>query len=122
MTALAQRFAVSKTACDMMVSAARYQDKLTGPIRLGHAHINAMTEAAVSLSAEGKPNQAVLELMSQSEQTLNSKLLDLAAHMLQRHRSAIPNALQLQERIDALRTRYHSYGTQVRLTRPGEGN
>jgi CheY-like chemotaxis protein len=117
---MARRFAVSKTTCEMLVSAARHQEELAGPIRLGYAHISALAEAAVSLSVAGQPQAAVRELLTQSEQTLNSKLLDLAAHTLQRHRAAIPDAAQLQERIDALRTRYHSYGTQVHLTRPGE--
>jgi tetratricopeptide (TPR) repeat protein len=117
---LARRFAVSKTTCEMMVSAARHQEELVGPIRLGYAHICALAEAAVSLSVAGQPQAAVRELLTQSEQTLNSKLLDLAAHTLQRHRAAIADAPQLQERIDALRSRYHSYGTQVHLTRLGE--
>ncbi|MEW6704834.1 MAG: response regulator [Pseudomonadota bacterium] len=120
MQVLARRFAVSKTTCEMLVSAARHQEELAGPIRLGYAHISALAEAAVSLSVAGRPHEAVLELLNQSEQTLNSKLLDLAAHTLQRHRAAIPDAALLQERIDTLRNRYHSYGTQVHLTRPGE--
>lgn len=117
---MARRFAVSKTTCEMMVSAARHQEELAGPIRLGYAHISALAEAAVSLSVAGQPQAAVRELLTQSEQTYNSKLLDLAAHTLQRHRAAVSDAPQLQERIDALRSRYHSYGTQVHLTRPGE--
>ncbi len=117
---LARRFTVSKTTCEMLVSAARHQEELAGPIRLGYAHISAMAEAAVSLSVAGNPHAAVSELLSQAEQTLNSKLLDLAAHTLDRHRAAISDATELQARVDALRSRYHSYGTQVRLTRPGE--
>ncbi|MED5619194.1 response regulator [Ideonella sp. BN130291] len=120
MDVLARRFAVSKTTCEMLVSAARHQPELAGPIRLGYAHISALAESAVSLSVAGKPQAAVMDLLSQAEQTLNSKLLDLAAHTLERHRAAIPDAPRVQERIDALRSRYHSYGTQVRLTRPGE--
>jgi CheY-like chemotaxis protein len=117
---LARRFAVSKTTCEMMVSAARHVEEFAGPIRLGYAHVSTLAESAVSLSVAGRPHEAVTELLTQTEQTHNSKLLDLAAHTLQRHRAAVPDAQQLQDRIDALRNRYHSYGTQVRLTRPGE--
>jgi hypothetical protein len=39
---------------------------------------------------------------------------------VQRHRAAIGETSELEQRIEALRNRYHSYGTQVRLTRPGE--
>jgi tetratricopeptide (TPR) repeat protein len=120
MNLLAQRFAVSKTTSEMLASAARHQEDLVGPIRLAYAHINALAEAAVSLSIAGKPAAAVQELLNQAEQTLNSKLLDLANHTLERHRAAIADAAQLQGRIEALRNRYHTYGTQVRLTRPGE--
>jgi len=120
MNVLAQRFAVSKTTSEMLASAARHQEDLVGPIRLAYAHINALAEAAVSLTIAGKPEAAVQELLSHAEQTLNSKLLDLASHTLERHRAAIASAAQLQSRIEGLRSRYHTYGTQVRLTRPGE--
>jgi CheY-like chemotaxis protein/Flp pilus assembly protein TadD len=120
MQVLARRFAVSKTTCEMMVSAARHLEELAGPIRLAYAQISAMAESAVSLSVAGRPREAVTELLSQAEQTHNSKLLDLAAHTVQRHRAAIGETSELEQRIEALRNRYHSYGTQVRLTRPGE--
>jgi hypothetical protein len=118
---LGRRFAVSRTTCEMLISAARHQEELCGPIRLAYEQIGAIAEGAVSLSVAGKPREAVIELVNQAEQTLNSKLLDLAAHTLERHRAAIADAPSLQSRIDALRSRYHSYGTQLRLTRPGDG-
>lgn len=117
---LARRFAVSKTTCEMLASATRHQEELVGPIRLAYAHISALAESAVSLSISGQPRAAVVELLGQAEQTLNSKLLDLAAHTLERHRASIADAADLQGRIDAIRNQYHTYGTQVRLTRPGE--
>jgi CheY-like chemotaxis protein len=117
---LARRFAVSKTTCEMLVSATRHQEELVGPIRLAYTHVTTIAENAVSLSISGQPRAAVAELIQQAEQTLNSKLLDLASHTLERHRAAIADADALQAQADALRSRYHSYGTQVRLTRPGE--
>jgi len=120
MNQLALRFAVSKTTCEMLASAARHEEELVGPIRLGYTHICTIAEAAVSQSVAGNPAGAVQELLIHSTQTLNSKLLDLAAHTLDRHRAAISDVSDLQQRIEALRNRYHAYGTQLRLTRPGE--
>jgi CheY-like chemotaxis protein len=114
---LAQRFAVSKATCELLVSAARREEALTGTIRQGYAQIGAHAEAGVSLSVAGKPQAAVEELLLRAEETLNCRLLDLAEHTLQRHHSAIRDTQPLKQRIDALRQRYHSYGAQLRMVR-----
>ena len=115
---LAQRFAVSKTTCDMLVKAARDIEDLVTPIRGAFTELAHTTEEAVTMTVDGEPRAAVMHLLSRAETTLNSKLLDMAGHTLQRHAERIPDAPLLQQRIDILRTRYHSYGTQVRLAAP----
>jgi len=114
---LAQRFAVSKATCELLISAARREESLTGTIRQGYAQIGSYAEAGVSLSVAGKPQAAVEALLARAEETLNCRLLDLADHTLQRHHSAIRETQPLKDRAQALRSRYHSYGTQLRMVR-----
>lgn len=115
---LARRFAVSRTTAEMLVKAARHLDDFARPIRNAYGEVTATAESAVSMSVAGKPREAAVELLTKAETTLNSKLLDLAGHTLQRYAQQIADAALLQQRIDALRSRYHSYGTQVRLQAP----
>jgi CheY-like chemotaxis protein len=115
---LARRFAVSRASCELLASAARMHDAVAGAIREGYAEVGRRAEAAVSLTLGGDPAGAVQALLAGAEETLNGRLLDLAEHTLHRHHAAIRDAQPLQQRVDALRGRYHSYGAQLRLA-PG---
>ncbi|MFZ5542345.1 MAG: response regulator [Pseudomonadota bacterium] len=112
---LARRFAVSKASCELLASAARMDESVASAIREGYAYIGQQAEDAVSLSVRGNPAAAVQALLAGAEDTLNGRLLDLAEHTLRRHHAAIRDTAPLQQRIDALRQRYHSYGAQLRL-------
>lgn len=114
---LAQRFAVSKSASELLVSAARRDGPVVDLIREGHSGIGRMAEEGVSLSLAGHPEAAVEWLLAHAEGTLNGRLLDLADHTLQRYRSAIRDTKPLHARVEALRTSHHSYGAQLRLSR-----
>ena len=71
----------------------------------------------MSHSLAGRPRDAVIALLEGAERTLNAKLMDLADHTLERHRSAIEDNAFLALRIEALHAQYRSYGTQVRMAR-----
>jgi AmiR/NasT family two-component response regulator len=116
---LARRFAVSKASADLLAHAARQEEAIVGTIRDGQAHIGRQAEQGVTLSVQGQPQAAVQALLAGAEDTLNRRLLDLAEHTLQRHHAAIRDADALQRRIDELRSRYHSYGAQLRLATQG---
>jgi CheY-like chemotaxis protein len=116
---LAQRFAVSKASCELLASAARMDERVAAAIRQGYGQIGKRAEEAVSQSVRGNPTAAVEALLAGAEETLNGRLLDLADHTLRRHHAAIRQADPLRQRIDALRSRYHSYGAQLRLA-PGQ--
>ena len=60
---------------------------------------------------------ATFLLLAQARRTLNTKLMDLAMHTLERHGPAIADAAALLEEARELQERYASYGTQVRLAR-----
>jgi len=116
---MALRFAVSKAACELLVSAARREEPVAGLVREAQAQIARRAEEAVAMAVKGQPLPAVEALLQGAELTLNGRLLDLADHSLQRHALAIgAPAPALRTRIDTLRERYHSYGAQLRLVRP----
>jgi CheY-like chemotaxis protein len=114
---LAERFAVSRTTCELLCGALRGDMAAVSRIRGGYARIGAISEEAVSLTISGRPRESVELLLAQARRTLNAKLKDLALHTLDRHEAAIVNAQALRDEVTALQQRYGSYGTQVRLAR-----
>lgn len=114
---LAERFAVSRTASEMLCGALRGSFAITERIRAAHAGIGALTEQAVSLTLQGRPRDAAVALLGQARRTLNAKLMDLAVHTLERHAPAIVDAEQLLADARALRQRYTVHGTQPRAAR-----
>lgn len=113
--ALADRFAASHATCDLLCGAAMGRADMEPIIRASYQGTRAQAEAAVSYTVGGDPTRAVVSLLERAQRTLNSRLLDLASHTLERHRSEIADAVTLQSRIDALNERYRSYGAQVQL-------
>lgn len=114
---LAERFAVSHTTCEMLCGALRGSFAVIERIRAAHAAIGATTQQAVSSTLEGRPRDAAVALLAQARRTLNTKLMDLAMHTLERHGPAIADAAALLEEARELQERYASYGTQVRVAR-----
>ena len=113
--ALGDRFAVSRTTCELMRRACEATPELSDVLSRSHASISSYSEAAVAHTVAGEPRKAVEMLLERAEQTLNSKLIDLALHTLQRHHASISDAEALQDRASALDRRFRSYGTQVQL-------
>ncbi len=114
---LAERFAVSRTTCELLSGALRGDLALTERIRSAYAGIGAFAEQAVSQTLAGRPRDAVCALLEQARRTLNAKLQDLALHTLERHAEAIDDAEVLRQALLELQQRSRSYGTQVRLAR-----
>lgn len=113
--AIAARFAASRSTCEMLCRAAGGRSEFDGPLRQGYEAICTQAERAVSQTLKGRPQDAVLMLLSSSEASLSSKLLDLALHTLEQHGEAIPDHVALKLRAQAMNHTYRSYGTQVRL-------
>jgi tetratricopeptide (TPR) repeat protein len=118
LAALADRFAVSRTSCDLLCRAAQGVADFEVTIRARHAGIGDVAEAAVAHAVAGEPRRAVVELLAHGERTRNAKLLDLAQHTLERHRERIEDAVALADAIERLNRRYRSYGTQLHLGAP----
>lgn len=112
---LAERFAVSRTSCELMCRAGEGVDGFESTIRARYAGICDAAEAAVAHAVGGDPRRAVVELMAHGERTRNAKLLDLAKHTLDRHRERIGDAPALAGSIERLNRRYRRYGVQLSL-------
>jgi tetratricopeptide (TPR) repeat protein len=117
---LAERFAVSRTTCELLMRAAHGQTKFENIVRDAYAVICAEVEEAVSKTVGGAPTEAVHLLLSKAEKTFNAKLIDLALHTLERHREHIEDADGLLQRVQSLHKQYRAYGAQVRLSRANE--
>jgi CheY-like chemotaxis protein len=115
LTALADRFAVSRTTCELLCRAAQGREDFEPLIRARYTLVCDKAETAVSYSVAGQPERAVRSLLDSAERSLNGKLMDLALHTLDQHRARISDVDELSRRATVLQERYRSYGTQVKL-------
>ena len=112
---LAQRFAVSRTTCELLIRSLHADASLAAIVRDAYAAICTEAEDAVSNTLKGSPGEAAKLLLTRAESTLNAKLMDLAIHTMERHGQNIDGVETLRDRAAALHKRYRSYGTQVHL-------
>ena len=112
---LAQRFAVSRITCELLVRSLQADASLATIVRDAYAAICTQAEDAVSNTLKGSPGEAAKLLLTRAESTLNAKLMDLAIHTMDRHGQNIDGVETLRDRAAALHKRYRSYGTQVHL-------
>jgi CheY-like chemotaxis protein len=112
---VAQRFAVSRTTCELLVRSLQDDAALVTIVRDAYAAICSEAEDAVSNTLNGLPSEAAKLLLARAEETLNAKLMDLALHTMDRHGPSIDGVEALRDRALALHKRYRSYGTQVSL-------
>jgi hypothetical protein len=117
---LAERFAVSHTTCELLVRSVQADPLLAVIVRGAYAAICAQAEDAVSNTLKGLPSEAARLLLARAEATLNSKLMDLATHTMDRHGQNIDDVETLRERAAVLDKQYRSYGTQVNLGDAGD--
>jgi CheY-like chemotaxis protein len=112
---VAQRFAVSRTTCELLVHSLQGDTALVAIVRDAYAAICSEAEDAVSNTLKGLPGEAARLLLARAEETLNAKLMDLAIHTMDRHGPGIEGVEALRDRALALHKRFRSYGTQVSL-------
>ncbi len=116
---VAQRFCVSKASCEMLCSAAGNDEVYAALIRGGQHDISTMAEKAMTHSVTGSPGAAVEALLLKGSETLNAKLIELAGAVLHRHVAKIDNNEAIRLKIDELKRRFCTKGTQVSL---GQGS
>jgi len=116
---VARRFCVSRAATDMLCMAVRGSEPYEAQVRQGHAEISGIAEKAMSHSVTGSPLATVKALTANGAQTLNAKLIELAALVLNRHAAAIGDISAHASAIGELKQKFCSKGTQVALGTSG---
>jgi hypothetical protein len=114
-TKVAQRFCVSKASTDMLCMAAQGHEPHVALIRAGHAHVGHLSEQAMAHSVKGSHAAAARSLMTRGSKTLNAKLVELAGVVRSRHAAKIDGSVAMTEKVDELKRRSCSKGTQVAL-------
>jgi Tfp pilus assembly protein PilF len=114
---IGMRHAGSKAQAEWLACAARASPPHARAMHDCHARVLELAEEALSLSLAGNPRGAVLALIGHALRTMNPKLIDTAAAVLQRHRGAVDGADELGDRVEALRRRWGRHDGRVRVGR-----
>ena len=104
--ALGLRFSNSRRMSELMIAAASPCPAYSDTLRQCHAQVFKHAENAVALGVEGRPADAVMELLGWSQKTLSAKLIETAHLLLQRYIGKIDNAQALVEQVQQLRATY----------------
>jgi CheY-like chemotaxis protein len=110
---LAMRFCVSKSLSELLAKAAGVYPPYAEQVRGAHAKVTALAEAALNHSLNGEPRAAAKALLAHGAKTQNTKLIDMARMVLQRHAEKITDATDLHAVADEL------YAKLASATTPG---
>ncbi len=108
--AIALRFCVSKSLSELLAKAAGAHPPYAEQTRAAHAKIIALAESAMNHSLNGEPRAAAKALLAHGAQTQNTKLVDMARMVLQRHAEKIGDAAELHAMADELHAKLASAG------------
>ncbi|OWQ93261.1 hypothetical protein CDN99_01870 [Roseateles aquatilis] len=103
---LGMRFCSSKSATEVLASMAEGHEPSAQLLRDANARVFAISETAMRHAMRGDPQAGVQLLLEQGTQTLNAKLIDMAALVLKRYRERMSDPDALAPRIEALQRRY----------------
>jgi CheY-like chemotaxis protein len=109
---LGLRFCSSKSATEVMTSMSEGHEPTTQLLRDAHARVFAVSETAMRHAMRGDARLGVMLLLDQGSQTMNAKLIDMAALVLRRYRDRIEDPDVLEPRIVQLQDRYARTSTQ----------
>jgi CheY-like chemotaxis protein len=110
---IAMRFCVSKSLSELLAKACSIHPPYAELVRASHAKVTALAEASMNHSLNGEPRAAAQALITHGSQTLNTKLIDMARMVLQRHAEKITDAADLQAQAEGL------YAKLASSTMPG---
>ncbi len=109
---LGLRFCSSKSATEVMASMSEGHEPTTQLLRDAHARVFAVSETAMRHAMRGDARLGVMLLLDQGAQTMNAKLIDMAALVLRRYRDRIDDPDVLEPRIQQLQDRYARTSSQ----------
>jgi hypothetical protein len=110
---IAMRFCVSKSLSELLAKACSIHPPYAELVRASHAKVTALAEASMNHSLNGEPRAAAQALITHGSQALNTKLIDMARMVLQRHAEKITDAADLQAQAEGL------YAKLASSTMPG---
>lgn len=99
---LALRFSVSKSLTELLAGAAKVHPPYADAVRAAHVKITSLAESAMNHSLNGEPRAAAKALLAHGAKTQNSKLIDMARMVLQRHAERIADSADLLAMADEL--------------------
>jgi len=108
---LAMRFCVSKSLSELLARAAGTYPPYSDRVRGAHAKVLALAEASMNHSLNGEPRAAAKALLAHGAKTQNTKLIDMARMVLQRHAEKIDDAADLHAMADELYAQFASVTT-----------
>jgi uncharacterized protein YyaL (SSP411 family) len=100
---LAQRFCASRALTELLGGCAYAHETYSQHIQAAFGEVMRRIEQSMSHSLRGKPQLTVQELLDLGKVTRNSKVIETAQGILQRHSSKIAEAATLTDQILALR-------------------
>jgi len=116
-TTLSLRFAGTRALSELLAGAAGTHPPYADLVRAAHGNILKLAETAMTLSLQGDPQAAVIDLVRHGQETLSGKLIETAYLVLHRYADKIKNATELNALVHDLRLRY---GTQITRAALGE--
>lgn len=96
------RFCVSKAMTEVLIASARREGWAESVVRGAQARLSAWMERAMEQSLAGDPGTAAEMLLRHGQDTLNVKLLEMAAMIARRHEAKVADAAHLIERSSAI--------------------
>jgi CheY-like chemotaxis protein/Tfp pilus assembly protein PilF len=114
---IGMRFCINKASTEILVAMCEQNENAAKILRDCHANVFEVAERAMKHSMRGSPTVAVQLLIKEGEKTRNSKLIDMALSVLNRHKEKIEEAPELEASIRALQER-HAKPSSVTAARP----
>jgi CheY-like chemotaxis protein/Tfp pilus assembly protein PilF len=103
---LALRFCTTRSLSELLARAGQAHEPFATRIREQHNAVTALAEQAMSHSLAGEPRAAAKALLTAGARTMNSKLIDMARMVLERHADKIADAADLLGMANELKHRY----------------
>ncbi|MBU3739557.1 MAG: response regulator [Rhodoferax sp.] len=103
---LAMRFCTSRPITDILAGAATAHAPYADRVRKAGHQVQKIAQNAVTLAMMGDPSLAVRQLTVEGANTLNSKLIDAAHHIVQRYQEKISDHAFLSAKVQELRNQY----------------
>jgi tetratricopeptide (TPR) repeat protein len=103
---IGMRFCSNRSLTELLSVNARAHPPYAERMKTCQSKVLQFAETAMALSMGGNPTAAVKNLLIHGKQTLNSRLIDNAYQVLQKHGAKIEGIEQLAIEVQALRERY----------------